>query len=188
MQSSTTFSRRLMTIGASALASATILGGGALAQGAATPASMSEAPSEGYPVMIHQGSCSDLSADPAYEIGPAVTFGTTESNEPETIGAESGVTTVLLGVSADVDSGLETLGGDGHAIVVHASADDPTVVACGNIAGAVNDGQIALAIAPAGGSDVVGVAILEENDGQTNTKVYLFNSAVDAEASATPQS
>ena len=186
MQRSATFSRRLMTVGAAALASATIMGGGALAQQAATPEG--DAPSEGFPVAIHQGACDDLSSEAAYEIGQAVTFGTTEGNEPETIGAEGGVTTVLLGVSADVDNSLDTLGSEGHAIVVHAGPDDPTVVACGNIAGAVNDGQLALAIAPAGDSGVVGVAILEDSDGQTNAKVYLFNSEVDPEAGATPAS
>lgn len=188
MLCSTTLTRRLMTVGASALVSTAILGGGAIAQVATPQEEDSGGPSEGYPVAIHQGTCSDLSSEVAYEIGQAVTFGVTGGNEPETIGSEDGVTTVLLGVSADVDNALDTLGSEGHAIVVHASPDDDTVVACGNIAGASIDGELALAIAPTEGSNVVGVAILADNDGQTTTKVYLFQSDVDAEAAATPQS
>jgi hypothetical protein len=185
MLNSSTFTRRLKIAGVSAMASAMALGGGAIAQDA-TPDVSSEAPSEGFQVMIHEGSCSDLSSEAAFEIGQAVTFGTTDGNEPDTIGAEGGVTTVLLGVSSDVDADLQTLGGDGHAVVVHASPEDDTVVACGNIAGAVNDGELAMAIAPVGETDVVGVALLEEDGDGTHVKVYLFNSDVEEKASATP--
>jgi hypothetical protein len=86
-----------------------------------------------------------------------------------------------------VEESLDTLGNDGHAIVVHASPEDDTVVACGQIAGVVNEGELALSIAPMGDSTVVGVAILTDEDGSTQAKVYLFDTAV-AEAEATPAS
>lgn len=187
MTSRFTLNRRTMTLGTTALASATLLRSNVLAQ-QASPAATPGGPSEGFPVAIHTGSCGDLSPDPAYEIGDAITFGTTNENEPETIGAEGGVTTVLLGVSADVDNDLASLGSDGHAVVVHAGPDDPTPIACGNIAGAVVDGQLAIAIAPVEGSTVVGVALLEDNDGQTNVKVYLFDTAATDQGQATPAS
>lgn len=190
MHRSNTFNRRVLTLGASALAAAALATGGVLAQDA-TPQSTPGGPSEGYPVMIHQGTCEELSSEPAFEIGNAVTFGTTGGNEPETIGGEGGVTTVLLGVSSTVDNSLDSLGTDGHAIVVHTSPDDPTVVACGQIAGAVNEGELAMAISPVEGNTVVGVAILMEEDGSTNAKVYLFDTAVadqSPEDSGTPAS
>ena len=186
MHRSNTFSRRLLTLGASALASVTLLGGGVLAQ-EATPESTPGGPSEGYPVAVHQGTCEEHQPEAAYEIGNAVTYGTTGGTEPQTVGAEGGVTTVLLGVSGTIDNSIDTLGNEGHVIVVHASPEDDTVVACGQIAGAVNEGELALAITPAEGSTVVGVAILQDEDGSTNAKVYLFDTAV-ADTSATPAS
>lgn len=187
MTSPIKMNRRTMTLGTTALASATLLNSRVLAQDA-TAVATPGGPPQGFPVAIHQGSCGDLTPDPAYEVGDAVTFGTTNENEPDTIGAEGGVTTVLLGVSADVDSDLNSLGSDGHAVVVHAGQDDPTPIACGNIAGAVVDGQLAIAISPVEGSTVVGVALLEDNDGQTNVKVYLFDTSASDQTQATPAS
>jgi hypothetical protein len=179
--------RLTLSAGTSALATAAILGGAAFAQDA-SPVATPGGPSEGFPVAIHQGSCDNLTSDVAYEIGNAVTFGVSGDNEPQTIGAEGGVTTVINGVSADVDSSLDTLGSDGHAIAVHASPDDDTVIACGNIAGVVSDGQLALAIAPVGDSTVVGVAIIDGSDDQSQVKVYLFDTAVAEEPAGTPAS
>lgn len=187
MLSSNTLTNRLKIAGVSAMAGAMALGGGAIAQDA-TPQATPAGPSTGYPVAIHSGTCGDLSAEPAYQIGEAITFGVGDEGEPETIGAEGGVTTVLLGVSATVDSDLETLGSDGHAIAVHAGPDDATVIACGPIAGAVNDGELALAIAPIEDGTVVGVAVLNEDGDETMAKVYLFDTAAaDDDLSATPE-
>lgn len=188
MSHSSTLTRRLKTASVSAIASAMALGGAAFAQDA-TPLATPGGPSEGYPVAIHAGTCGDLSTDPAYEIGDAITFGVGEDGDPQTVGAEGGVSTILLGVSNSVDNDLATLGSDGHAIAVHAGPDDPTVIACGPIAGVVNEGELALAITPVDDGTVVGVAILEEGDGETTARVYLFDTAVaDEDVSATPAS
>lgn len=185
----TPFSRRLKTAGVTAMVSALAIGGATFAQDA-TPEEEQGGPSEGYPVAIHSGTCADLSDDMAYEIGSAITFGVSEDGEdPQTIGAEGGVTTVLLGVSNTVDNNLESLGNDGHSVVVHASTDDSTVIACGTISGAVNEGELALAITPVGDETVVGVAILQEDGDSTMAKVYLFDTdSAGDEASATPVS
>lgn len=187
MSNSTTLNRRAVTLGASAVASALLVRGSGLAQDA-TPQATPGGPPQGYPVAIHQGNCEDLSPDPAYEIGDAVTFGTTDGSEPDTIGAEGGVSSVILGVSTDVDNSLDSLGSDGHAIVIHAGPDDPTPVACGNISGAVVDGQLAVAITPVDGSSIVGFALLEDSDGQTNVKVYVVDTSVAEHSEATPAS
>jgi hypothetical protein len=140
-------------------------------------------------VAIHSKTWGDLSEMPAYEIGGAITFGVGDEGEPETIGAEGGVTTVMLGVGASIDNDLETLGNEGHAVTVHAGPDDPIVIACGPNAGAVSDGELALAIAPMDDGTVVCVAILENGDGETTAKAYLFDTAAaDEDLSATPKS
>lgn len=186
MQFPTTITRRTLAMGGSTLA-ALMLGGATIAQ-EATPASEHVGPPEGYPVAIHQGTCDDMSPDAAYEIGNAITFGVGEDEdaEPETVGAGGGAITALLGVSNTVDASIENLGNDGHVVAVH---EGEAVVACGQIAGVVDDGQLAMALAPTEGSAVVGVAILDEDDGQTETRVYIFDTAsVDEDALATPVS
>jgi len=54
----------------------------------------------------------------------------------------------------------------------------------------VNEGELAMAITPVEDNTVVGVAILADEDGSTNAKVYLFDNS-DAEQSpditATPE-
>lgn len=192
MHGSHPFSRRVLTIGASAVASAALLTGGAtFAQDTGTPEAAQGGPSEGYSVMVHQGTCEDYSEEAAFDIGEAVTFGVStegEDQEPTTVGAEGGVTSTLFGVSSSIDMGLEDIGNEGHVIVVHAG---DTAVACGQIAGVVSEGELAMAITPVEDGTVVGVAILMDEDGSTNAKVYLFDTS-DAEqspdSSATPAS
>lgn len=192
MHGSNTLTRRVLTIGASALASAALLTGGAVAQDTASPEAAQGGPSEGYSVMIHQGSCADYNAESAFDLGQAVTYGVStdegEDQEPTVIGAADGVTTTLFGVSSNVDMALEDIGNDGHVIVAHAG---DTAVACGQIAGVVDDDELAMALTPVEGGSVVGVAILSDNDGGTEAKVYLFDTS-DAEQtapdSATPAS
>jgi hypothetical protein len=189
MHRSNTFSRRVLTVGASALASAAIFTGGAFAQDATSEAEQG-GPSEGYAVMVHQGTCADYNEESVFDLGEAVSFGVSTENEDQevtTIGTEGGVTSNLFGVSGSIDMGLEDIGNDGHVIIVHAE-DEP--VACGQIAGIVNDGELAMAITPVEGSSVVGVALLNDDDGSTNAKVYLFDNS-DAEQtpdiSSTPE-
>lgn len=190
MHQSDTFSRRVLTMGVSALASAAILTGGAAAQGNATPEAEQGGPSEGFAVMVHQGTCDDYNEESVFDLGEAVSFGVSTENQDQevtTIGTEGGVTSNLFGVSGSIDMGLEDIGNDGHVIVIH-SEDE--AVACGQIAGVVNEGELAMAITPVEDNTVVGVAILADEDGSTNAKVYLFDNS-DAEQSpditATPE-
>ncbi|HLU35144.1 MAG TPA: hypothetical protein VKZ61_05180 [Thermomicrobiales bacterium] len=184
MRFSTPLTRRALTAGASALASAALLTTGAMAQ-EATPVSTPGGPSEGYMVSVYQGTCAELSGDPVAEIGEAITFGVSQDgeSEPETIGAEGGVSATLLGVSNTVDVGLTDMGNEGHVVAVE---DGETLVSCGQVAGAVTDGELAIALSPVEGSTVVGVAILNDNDGQTEAQVYVFDTAV-SDLDATPQ-
>ena len=185
MRFSIPFGRRALTVGASALASAALFTGGALAQDA-TPASTPGGPPQGYMVSVYQGTCAELSGDAVAEVGEAITFGVPQEGEaePETIGAEGGVSATLLGVSNTVDVGLTDMGNEGHVVAVE---DGETLVSCGQVAGAVTDGELAIALSPVEDSTVVGVAILTDNDGQTEAKVYVFDTAV-SDLDATPAS
>ncbi len=175
MRSKTTFTRSL-TIGAFALVPGLLMSGAAVAQ-EGTPVATPGGPSEGYPVAVHQGTCDDLTAEPAFELGNAVTFGVDEGEggeDVQTIGTGEALP-LLLQASGTIDGSLEDLGSQGHAVVVHASPDDyETIVACGNVAGVNEEGRLAIALGPVDGSSVVGVAILEGED-QVNATVYVFD-------------
>ncbi len=187
MTSPIKMNRRTMTLGTSALTSALLLRGNALAQDATPPATPG-GPPEGFPVAVYGGSCGDLSSEAAYDLGNAVTFGVPGGGEPETIGGEEGVRAVVYAASGTVDSDLRTLGDEGHAIVVHTSDADPSVIACGNVAGAISNGTLVVALAPVEPSTVMGIAVLQESDGQTEVTAYLFDSSVAENIPATPAS
>lgn len=187
MTHSITMNRRTITLGTTALASAALLRGNAFAQDATPPATPG-GPPEGFPVAIYSGSCGDLSDQPAYELGNAVTFGVPGGGDPQTIGGDEGVRTVVSAVSGTVDSDLQTLGDEGHAIVIHSSQEDLTVIACGNVAGAISNGTLVVALAPVEPSTVVGIAVLEEGDGEVEVTAYVFDTSVAENVPATPAS
>jgi hypothetical protein len=154
--------------------------GSAAAQDA-TPAATPGGPPEGYPVAIHQGSCAEPTAQPAFDLGNATAPGTDQGGEVETIGQQAGP--ILLVSSSTVEIALDDLGAQPHVIAVHASPDDyETIVACGQIGGIKADGRIAFALEPVGSSTTVGVAILEEDDDQVQSTVYVFDTLPPAES------
>lgn len=121
-----------------------------------TPAS-SDQPS--YPVSIHAGTCDNLTAQP---IGPTLDTGIAgiDGGEPAGI-SEAGP---VLAASGTIDQSMDDLTGTPHVVAVHASPDDyGTVVACGEIAGYVEDGRLVFALRSVDGSDVSGIAILDDN-------------------------
>jgi len=135
-------------------------------------------PSEGYPVAIHEGTCDEPTMEPAWELGDAVSVGV-EQDEPEVIGPA--LTRTITGVSSDVDFSLDSVADTDYVIAVHASPQDQgTLVACGQIAGIKVEGQLVVALAPVGDSEVTGIAILDEDEagvldlaeGQTRVTVY----------------
>lgn len=175
MRTTTSF-RRSLAIGAFALVPGLLMSGSAVAQ-EETPIATPGGPPQGYPVAIHEGTCDDLTAEAAFEIGDAITFGVGddgEGREVETIGTGEALP-LLLQASGTVDASLQDLGNQGHAVAVHASQDDyDTIVACGDIAGVNKEGKLAIALSPVDGSSVVGVAILEGED-QVEATVYVFD-------------
>jgi len=153
---------------------------GTVAAQDATPEATPGGPVGGFPVAVHQGTCQDPTAQPAFDIGNATAPGTDQPEELETIGEQSGP--ILVVSQGTIDSSLDDLG-QGNVIAVHASPDDfETIVACGGIAGAKADGRVAIPLAPAGESTTVGVAILEEDGDQTQATVYIFDTLPPDEA------
>ena len=95
-----------------------------------------------------------------------------EGNDAE--GAESH-THVDIGIST-VDLALADILAADHSIMVHQSADDGTVLACGSIGGHDVDGRFLVGISPADGSGYAGIAWLTDNgDGTTGVEVTVLN-------------
>jgi hypothetical protein len=163
---------RLSFLGIQVLALGLLTAAPVVAQDA-TPASTPGGPSGGFPVAVHQGTCQDPTAEPAFDIGNATGPGST-GGDVTTIGTQSGP--ILVKSSGEIDKKLDDLANEGNVIAVHASPDDyETLVACGQIAGVKEDGKVAIALAPVGDSTTVGVAILEEDDDKTKADVYIFD-------------
>jgi hypothetical protein len=146
----------------------------------ATPTDIG-APSEGYPVAIHEGSCEEPTEEPAWQMEEtAVSIGV-DQEEPTVVG--EAVTRPVFETTGTLDVSFDDLAGSAHVIAVHASADDfGTVVACGAIAGIEVDGQLVVALVPAGDSDVSGVAMITRDDDQTQVTVYIIEPEKSGEA------
>jgi hypothetical protein len=137
-------------------------------------------PSEGYPVAIHEGTCDNPSAEPAYQLDDAISMGA-DQEEPKVLGSE--VERTILDTSGDLDISLDDLGGSDYVVAAHASPDQfGTLAACGQIAGIVEDGKLVVALTAVGESGLSGVAILEENGDKTTATVYLIPPSNDEQA------
>ena len=143
-----------------------------------------------HPVAIHQGTCLEPTAEPAYPIGDA---GERTGNDDATPtledvrGTPSG-----LGVdvaSATIDVPLDDLLTEDrpHILMVHESAETyNTYIACSEIGGAVLDDSLLLGIRPLNNSEYAGVAVLAADGDQTAVTAYLINLTGRLEATPTP--
>lgn len=172
------------------------VGGAALAQEEdATPEP--GAMMDDLPVAIHQGTCEEPTAEPAFEMENATQVGADE-DDPEFIGPSTGEE--ILVTDETVEANLTDAAEEGHIVGVHASADEfGTLVACGEIGGVLQDGEIAVAIDEVDESGVTGIALLTEDesgflglgDDEINVSIYLnvagAEEAVEEEATPEPE-
>jgi plastocyanin len=130
-----------------------MLAGGVAAQGAiAAP----------HPSHVHAGSCAELDPNPLYPLTDVAPV----SPDAESGAIEAGTTTI--------EATLDELLASPHAINIHASAEDiETYIACGDVAGTVVDGQLAIGLSEQNGSGYAGVAVLATTDAGTEVTVYL---------------
>ena len=146
-----------------ALALAPLLAFGASAQDTpATPAADVQSPSpDEHPVTINPGTCDQPVAQPTFLAGGTTPWGLVETGLPDLTGAP------LLVAQATLQTTLDDLllAGRPHVILVHQSAEQfGTYLACGDIAGAIVDGQLVIALRPVGESGVAGVTILDRDE------------------------
>ena len=173
------------------IALAFLLAPAAIAQDATVEATPG-GPSEGYPVAIHEGSCTDPVAEPAWQLDDALSVGV-DQDDPDVVGSE--MTRPVTDTEGTLDVNFDDLTGTEHVIAVHASKDQfGTLVACGGIAGITEDGKLVIALAPVGDSGVSGIAIVDRDDaglfdlGEDQTKVTVYIVVPGDEDEGTPVS
>lgn len=175
--------------------SLSMLSAGAVAAQGATTGATPGGPSEGHPVTIHEGTCANPTAEPAFDIGNANGVGVDQDN-PEALGQQAGAP--VLQASGKADIKLDDLGNQLYVLAVHASPDDyATIVACGQIAGIKADGKVVIALAPVGSATVVGISTFDSDSSgalglgsdQIQVTAYIFDTASTTMATpvATPQ-
>lgn len=136
---------------------------------------------EGYPVDIHRGTCTDWTAEPAYDVGlmektnvaaeGEQEVGDTEAALPDAAGELGDVYTV----DQDVDfTGNELLEEGPYVVGVHQSEDDyGTLVACGNVFDIPEGDDMVVPLQPVSDSNLTGVALMSPDDGSLTA--YLWN-------------
>lgn len=132
-----------------------------------------------HPAHIHMGTCAELDPNPEYPL-----------NEVAPVSAEAEPGAVEVGEETSVDVALDDLLASPHAINIHESTENvDTYIACGEIAGAVADGVLAIGLRELNGSGYSGVAVLTDNGATTDVAIYLgfgLNGDVEATPDASP--
>lgn len=131
-----------------------------------------------HPVAIHQGTCESTTPQ-AETVLENTTVAGAGAEDGQIVGQNPGPP-ALVSISA-VNVPLSDLGQTPRVLAVHQGPELGTVVACGNIAGTLVDGQMVIALQPVQNSGISGVAMLSEVDDQTNIVTYVVSpSAVPA--------
>ena len=121
---------------------------------------------EPHPAHIHSGTCADLGdiVAPLADV-TAITEGEVEG---------SGSAVPIKVSETEVELPLADILAAPHALNVHRSAEAiEEYIACGDIGGRVVEGRLVIGLLEIGGSDHSGVAVLEEDDDETDVTVYL---------------
>lgn len=126
-----------------------------------------------YPVAVHEGTCEMPTAEPKFELSTTIVAGS-DNAEAELVGEMPGSPALVS--SGTIDMALADLAGAPHVLALHESADTyETLVACGTIAGTINDGTLVVTLQPVMDSGVSGIAIFEEDGDSTNASVYVIS-------------
>ncbi len=134
-----------------------------------------------HPANLYQGTCDNLESSPEFplaDVGSGLPGATLPASEGETsaegplpIGAATAFPVEVSDSMVDVP--LEELLSAPHAIAVLASADDSTMIACGDIGGPVFRGTLRIGLAEVQASGYVGVATLTATGDQTRVLIEL---------------
>ena len=131
-----------------------------------------------HPAHIHDGTCDEL-GDVVFPLEDVSLV-----EEGEVQGSRSASPVEVS--ETEVESPLDDILGGRHAVNIHLSAEEiGEYIACGNVGGRVVDGKLAIGLREVNNSGYTGVAVLQEDDDETDVTVYLLEEgAVAAEEPA----
>ncbi len=172
--------RRLLVAGGTIAAALALLLVGAvrgLAQDQPTPSPM-VIPVTPHPAAIHQGTCTQPVAEPAYDLGN-VGPPTQEGGQPfapQDIRGQITGSALLTATNPQLGFNLNDFLGAGQpaVILIHESAQNySTILACGEIGGPVIDGTLTVGIRPLNNSGFAGIAELDSDGDNTAATIWV---------------
>lgn len=126
-----------------------------------------------YPVAVHEGTCEMPTPEPEFTLNDTIVV-SSDVAEAELIGDAPGQPALISETSAEV--ALADLGSAPRVLAIHQSAEEfGTLVACGSISGMLADGEMVITLQPVEQSGVSGIAIMTEEDGETNFQIYVVS-------------
>lgn len=163
----------VMIIGGLSLA---LAGGVTLAQQGTPPAA-----TDLHPAAIHAGTCSQPTADPAFQFGDVGPYTDDNGNALTQQDIQGTLTAppLLTTTETKIDSSLDDLLANPYVIIVHQSKDNfDTYLACGEVGGYVQNDQLEVGLRPLNNSGFAGIAILKKNGDSTTGNIYLMQQAM----------
>ena len=148
-------------------------------------------PTPNHPVALHEGTCQQPTAEPAFDLGETAPFSNDQGTAiPQQEFRGKLTAPPLLISSGQPDVALDNLldPAKPYVVVVHESEQAyETYLACGEVGGPVIDDRLVIGIRPLNNSGVAGTATFEGGD-QTTGVVYLMTEtlALSGQAAATP--
>jgi plastocyanin len=145
-------------------------------ESAAIGADKSDNAAANHPAHIHDGSCQTL-GDVLFPLSDVVPNGAVQDGTLDTtsgtVGMEAGAPVAISTTTVDVT--IAELLASPHAINIHKSNDEiGTYVACGNISGRMWNGELIVGVQQLHHSSDVGIAVLREENEQTNVSLYMM--------------
>jgi hypothetical protein len=123
-----------------------------------------DAPLPPYAAEIITGTCDEADGDVLFELLEV-------SDEDGVVGVPPAA--LMARSVTTVRSPLDDLVDERHSLVVRVSADDPTMVACGEIGGIRDGDDLAVGIRERNNSGFSGVSVLQGSNGSTLVYIYL---------------
>lgn len=178
-----------LTLGAMFALVLALVGGSAAVFGQGTPGASPEASSGPvHPAHIHAGVCPDV-GDVVFPLENVVEMDHSGMASPDAMATPMAADSMMaLGSTTVVEAPLDVILGAEHAINVHKSPDEMSVyVACGDITGEAENGELVIDLMELNDSGVEGQATLTDNGDDTTTVVIELRH-VGENMSGTPES
>ena len=128
---------------------------------------------DGNPARIHAGSCEELGpvAFPLTGVGASIDLEDAPLATPPAVNADQSTTVAVS--ETTIETPLEAILGAEHAVMIYASDEDMSGIACGNVGGAMVDDRLVTGLTAFGQPGIAGFALFEPDGEQTVVTILL---------------